>query len=87
MKNVDSKYGAPMGRSSVSLERLQESGGKISLKRIPLDEGGYDSGGAYWGIGAPLFVAQNDEGEEFYFRAPDRETAKTKIARKKDRSV
>lgn len=25
------------------------------LRRIPINGGGYDSGGAYWGIGAPLY--------------------------------
>ena len=70
--NVSSPFGAPMGRRTLPLF------GKVHLARVPLDNGGYDPGGAYWGIGAPLYCAWNDEGE-MYFRAYSRDGAKTKI--------
>jgi hypothetical protein len=28
---------------------------KVYIHRLPLDAGGYDQGGAYWGLGSPLF--------------------------------
>lgn len=35
--------------------------GKIYRKRVRLDSGGYDMGGVYWGIGAPLYVEFNKD--------------------------
>lgn len=50
---------------------------KVSLRRIPLDSQGYDSGGAYWGHGAPLYCAQSDCGTvDMWFRARTRDAAK-----------
>jgi len=66
-----SQYGASMGRDSDS-EPLQ---GKLRLERVRLT-GGYDNGGAYWGIGLPLFRAEDSKGREKFFRAANRETAK-----------
>jgi hypothetical protein len=71
-RDVSSKYGAPMGRRSVTLT------GRVHLHRVRLDSGGYDQGGAYWGIGDPLYCAWNDEGEN-YIRASDRGQAKIKL--------
>jgi hypothetical protein len=34
------------------------------LQRVALDSGGYDNGGAYWGTGAPLYVAFSGESPE-----------------------
>lgn len=51
--NVSAKYGAPMGR------RAQGVGGDpttpFELRKIRINSGGYDDGGAYWGIGQPLY--------------------------------
>lgn len=70
---VSSPYGAPMGR----VERGPASG-KVYLARVRIDSGGYDPGGAYWGIGMNLYCAWNDDCE-VYFRAPTREAAKAKL--------
>lgn len=53
---VDCKYGAPMGRSSYGSipECFPRS---VRLFRVNLDSQGYDDGGAYWGIGQPLWCA------------------------------
>ena len=67
------KYGASMGRRS---ERID---GKCHLQKIPLDSGGYDKGGAYWGLGEPLYCAQDSEGGRFFIRAKTRKEAKEKI--------
>lgn len=71
---VSCKYGAPMGRGGSLL-----AGTKTHLARVRLDSGGYDPGGAYWGIGQPLFVAWDDEGGEIYLRASSREAAKAQL--------
>jgi hypothetical protein len=53
---------------------------KVSLRRIRLDNGGYDSGGAYWGHGATLWYAASDDGAvDLWFRASTRETARTSV--------
>ncbi len=63
-----SQYGASMGRSEYG---TPVEGELCGLHRIPVDSGGYDSGGAYWGTGRPLFRVTFVEGERF-FRASDR---------------
>jgi hypothetical protein len=79
--NVSCKYGAPMGRGGLQPENYAAFAGKrVHLRRVRLDSGGYDRGGAYWGTGAPLFCAWDDEsGEEAYLRAKDRDAAKAKL--------
>ena len=72
-----SQYGASMGRRDNVAEA--ETVAKIHLERVVLNTGGYDLGGAYWGHGAPLYVAWGD-GQEMFFRARDRREAK-EIAR------
>ena len=73
---VSSKYGAPMGRR----ETNQDCVGKVSLRRIPINSGGYDSGGAYWGLGQPLYWAGDESGAlDIFFRAPHRDAAKAHV--------
>lgn len=62
---------------------------KFRLSRVHLDSGGYDSGGAYWGHGGPLYQAEadaqtlyDDGPVTWYLRAPDREHAKAQIRAK-----
>jgi hypothetical protein len=56
---------------------------KVSLRRVRLDSGGYDNGGAYWGIGKPLYWAGSDCGTvTMYFRATDRHNAKEQVREK-----
>jgi len=53
---------------------------KVSLRKIPINSGGYDSGGAYWGIGQPLYWAGSDCGTiDRFFRAATRDQAKAEI--------
>lgn len=80
LKQVDCKHGAPMGRNSHVSETT--FAGKFRLTRIPINAQGYDSGGAYWGLGDPLFFASADgstEVQEMWTRATDREDAKRKV--------
>ena len=75
---VSCKYGAPMGRYT-GPDYLDESAGKIYLRRVYINSGGYDAGGAYWGLGAPLWEAQDQDGNGRIFRARDRDGAKADI--------
>ncbi|MEN9358689.1 MAG: hypothetical protein RL095_224 [Verrucomicrobiota bacterium] len=57
-----SRYGSPMGRGKAGAEDLIEhldacspEEARIRYLRIPLNAGGYDPGGAYWGLGSPLY--------------------------------
>lgn len=72
--DVASRYGAPMGRrQSGYLETDMPRA--VRLYRVRLDSGGYDDGGAYWGIGAPLWCAEDDDGNRQFVRAGSRERA------------
>lgn len=75
---VSCKHGAPMGRHT-GPDYLDTTAGKIYLRRVPLDNGGYDKGGAYWGHGAPLWEALDQDGNGRIFRAPSRAWAKAEI--------
>jgi len=76
---VDGKYGAPMGRQSWD-DNAKPFTGRMYLRHIPLDSGGYDSGGAYWGIGMRLYgYAAQDDSVNGFARAYDRVYAKSKV--------
>jgi len=75
---VSCKYGARMGRYT-GPDFMDTSAGKIYLRRIPINSGGYDTFGAYWGLGAPLWEAHDQDGNGRIFRARDRAAAKAAI--------
>ena len=66
MYKCDTSRGAPMGRSNVGKQPvtvIRDNGRickcdqvKVYQRRVPMIDGAYDSGGAYWGIGRPLYV-------------------------------
>jgi hypothetical protein len=62
-----------MGRTSDPAKDTTE---KLVVRRVPLDSGGYDPGGAYWGIPNNLFCVIGPEGETFYTRARDKAAVK-----------
>jgi hypothetical protein len=68
---VGSSYGAPMGRVE---ERGEPQPRSVRLERVRINRGGYDAGGAYWGIGRPLYMAHGP-GYRRFVRAVDREDA------------
>ena len=82
-EEVNCTRGAPMGR----IEYLPRhyNGERLHLRRVPLNSGGYDPGGAYWGRDLPLYCAYGhtdcDIGEvvELYTRAPSRAAAADKL--------
>ena len=53
---------------------------RFHLVRERLDSGGYDSGGAYWGHGSPLYRYESaDSQNEGYLRAADRGEARREV--------
>ena len=68
LPDVSSKYGAPMGRHTIL---TGPEGAAVSVANVPIDRGGYDSGGAYWGTGLPLYAAMHDNGGQLFHRAID----------------
>lgn len=80
-----SQYGASMGRSESHYLR-SDTVARFALQAVPLNAGGYDPGGAYWGTPSDLWRAQADEGQEGYVdmfvRAPSRDAAKAIIGRR-----
>jgi hypothetical protein len=57
-----SKFGAQLGRRDGSRPPPGSRFTVITVHRVKLDDGGYDEGGAYWGIGAPLWYVESDDG-------------------------
>jgi len=64
--------------------------GELALTRVALDDGGYDAMGRYYGPGAPLFLVEHTDPEEyhkhgieiiFHVRAKDRTAAKALVRR------
>lgn len=86
--DVNSQYGAPMGRATYHGD--SEAPYKFRLFKVRLNSGGYDDGGAYWGTGEPLYCADSeplycDESEtdypnvRFFRRAKNRNTARALV--------
>ena len=79
-----SQYGAWMGRPHHT-PPIREEGARprLTLRRVRIDSGGYDAGGAYWGFGAPLYQVSGDNGSdevvEYYIRAATREDGKQQV--------
>lgn len=69
-------FGAPMGRHDAPID----PSARLYLRRVPLDSGGYDAGGAYWGWAEPLY-AYGDGENWAYCRAPDRDAARNIVYR------
>lgn len=74
-RSVNGRYGAPFGRSGQRFDDCE----KVRLRRVPINSGGYDPGGAYWGLGGPLWCAWTESGGVLYTRARDRAEAKEKL--------
>jgi hypothetical protein len=73
LPEVSCTRGAPMGRHSDRLE------GKVRLQAMRMVDGAYDQGGAYWGCGDTMYVAQDGEGNLAFYRAKNRADAKAKV--------
>lgn len=80
LSKVSCKYGSPLGRHSDNPANFE--GLKVHLEKVRIDSGGYDSGGAYWGTGLPLYVAWSEDESgvsRMFIRASNRNDAKNKL--------
>lgn len=87
--DVDCKYGAPMGRPARSGYWLKgdfyplavmENAPPFRLVRCPLDSGGCDRGGAYWGTPSNLYYYEGPVSDiSGYVRGNTRELAKAAV--------
>lgn len=76
----DPRRGAALGRCS--LEGTPDFSGKLYVRKVRLDSGGYDSNGTYFGTGDPLYwVASADGSIDRVCRARDRYDAASKALR------
>jgi hypothetical protein len=66
VSRVDCARGAPMGRQAQHSTN-QFGVFKFRLQHLPLADGGYDKGGAYWGYPDNVYIARCDDplGEQF----------------------
>jgi hypothetical protein len=70
--------GAALGRANLYGD--SEFAGKLTLRRVYLNSGGYDSLGTYWGHGTPLYWYASDDGTvDGVVRARSRVAAKDEI--------
>ncbi len=62
----------------MSFGRLsRETTDKCYIRKVGINRQGYDRNGRYWGIGAPLWVVENDEdGSTEHVRAVTKQAAK-----------
>jgi len=72
--DVSTRYGAPMGRRGYGTPEHAEPR-TVRLFHVPLDAGGYDRGGAYWGTGARLWCATDGPNYRQFTRAASRARA------------
>lgn len=80
-ERVASHRGAPMGRSTFTTGLYATPAGEshtVTLYRVRLDSGGYDKGGAYWGVPDNLYCAYSD-GFQAFARAENAAQAAEKI--------
>ncbi len=78
--NVDCSRGAPMGRAEWPEPPTKPK--SVRLFRVRLDSGGYDDGGAYWGLesrGQMLFCATDDANYRRFVRAATRGLAANEL--------
>lgn len=66
------QYGASMGRESDAPGNFVDVPGGCRLRRVPLNDGGYDEGGAYWGHSymrglwwEPLYMLESEDARMF----------------------
>jgi hypothetical protein len=79
---VDGRFGAPMGRANRDGGfAIVENGRRCTLVQIPIDSGGYDQGGAYWGLSKDRLYGFIGPISDIvaYVWAKDREAAKAAI--------
>lgn len=69
-----SKYGADMGRRKIT----DNPTAKVRLFKMRMVDSCYDVGGAYWGMGTPLYAAIGDD-FQWFTRQENRRAAKEEL--------
>jgi hypothetical protein len=78
----DPKRGAALGRSSHHAETPPDFEGRLYIRRVRLNSGGYDRNGTYFGVGEPIYWCRSEDCEiDFMLRADSRGTAVVKVKR------
>lgn len=68
--DVNTSRGAPMGRPHTY--NLDDTPKSVRLFKVRICSQGYDDGGAYWGLGQPLWCAWDSRGGKQFVRASSR---------------
>jgi hypothetical protein len=83
LSNACSQYGASLGRRDYHASDRANVSVRLSVAHVRLNSGGYDNGGAYWGVGSPLYrvAGETSDGDtvEFFMRAADRSEVKARV--------
>ena len=58
---LNCQYGSPMGRTSFDDRKDKTKTERFYDRAVQLDSGGYDKGGAYWGLPNNLRVSYNKD--------------------------
>lgn len=75
----DPQRGAALGRHEVNEPGEETFSKPLILKRVPIDNGGYDPNGTYFGTGEPLYWLASEDGcIDKVFRAKDDDAALAK---------
>jgi len=76
----DPKRGAALGRSTWNEPTEGSFAKPLVLRHVPLDSGGYDPNGTYFGHGERLYwVASADGAIDYVIRAPNRQAARAAV--------
>ena len=74
----DPSRGAALGRPTIKGD--PDFSGRLFLKKVRLDNGGYDPNGTYFGAGSPLYwYASEDNDIDGMLRATSRELARDQV--------
>lgn len=74
----DPQRGAALGRPTYVGDRNYS--GRLYLRRVRLNQGGYDRNGTYFGTGEPLYWCANDDlSIDFMLRASSRHLARASV--------
>jgi hypothetical protein len=75
----DPSRGAALGRATIK-DAPKEYDGKLSLRLVRLDNGGYDRNGTYFGHGQPLYWCASEDGSvDYMLRASCRYNARVAV--------
>lgn len=83
----DPSRGAALGRPTVHDADPATFAYRLFLRRVYLDQGGYDSNGTYFGHGEPLYWYADEDGTvDGMLRAPNRAVARADVLREYPRA-